>query len=104
MSEADFEKLAEQTTQEEVIVVTGSTIARKMLTTPAPLSILSRETLAAAGRATVGDIIQTLPAQQNGINAQTNNGGDGSTRVDIRGLGNARTLTLINGRRVVPSG
>jgi outer membrane receptor protein involved in Fe transport len=104
MSEADFEKLAEQTTKEEVIVVTGSTIGRKTLTTPAPLSILNRETLAAAGRATVGDIIQTLPAQQNGINAQTNNGGDGSTRVDIRGLGNARTLTLINGRRVVPSG
>jgi iron complex outermembrane receptor protein len=104
LSEAEFEKLAEQTTQEEVIVVTGSTIGRKTLTTPAPLSILSRETLSAAGRATVGDIIQTLPAQQNGINAQTNNGGDGSTRVDIRGLGNARTLTLINGRRVVPSG
>jgi iron complex outermembrane receptor protein len=104
LSEADFEKLAEQTAQEEVIVVTGSTIGRKTLTTPAPLSILNRETLAAAGRATVGDIIQTLPAQQNGINAQTNNGGDGSTRVDIRGLGNARTLTLINGRRVVPSG
>src|SRR5215510_11250007 len=59
MSEADFEKLAEQTSKEEVIVVTGSTIGRKTLTTPAPLSILNRETLAAAGRGTVGDIIQT---------------------------------------------
>ncbi|TMQ20116.1 MAG: TonB-dependent receptor [Deltaproteobacteria bacterium] len=104
LSDAEFAKLAEQESKEEVIIVTGSTIGRKSLTTPAPLSILNRELLNAAGRPTVGDIIQTLPAQTNGINAQTNNGGDGSTRVDIRGLGAARTLTLINGRRVVPSG
>jgi iron complex outermembrane receptor protein len=104
LSDAEFAKLAEQESKDEVIVITGSTIGRKTLTTPAPLTILNREALHAAGRATVGDIIQMLPAQQNGINAQTNNGGDGSTRVDIRGLGAARTLVLINGRRVVPSG
>ncbi|HEY0477303.1 MAG TPA: TonB-dependent receptor [Kofleriaceae bacterium] len=104
LSEAEFLKLAEQEAKEEVIIVTGSTIGRKSLTTPAPLTILNRETLNAAGRSTVGDIIQQLPAQSNGINAQTNNGGDGSTRIDIRGLGAARTLTLVNGRRVVPSG
>jgi iron complex outermembrane receptor protein len=104
LSDAEFAKLAEESSREEIIIVTGSTIGRKSLTTPAPLSILNRELLNAAGRATVGDIIQMLPAQTNGINAQTNNGGDGSTRVDIRGLGAARTLTLINGRRVVPSG
>jgi iron complex outermembrane recepter protein len=104
LSEAEFEKLAEQESKEEVIVVTGSTIGRKMLTTPAPLTVLNREALNAAGRSTVGDIIQQIPAQSNGINAQTNNGGDGSTRIDLRGLGAARTLTLINGRRVVPSG
>ncbi len=32
------------------------------------------------------------------------NGGDGSTRVNLRGLGTARTLVLLDGRRVVPSG
>ena len=104
LSEAEFEKLAEQESKEEVIVVTGSTIGRKMLTTPAPLTVLNREALNSAGRSTVGDIIQQIPAQSNGINAQTNNGGDGSTRIDLRGLGAARTLTLVNGRRVVPSG
>jgi outer membrane receptor protein involved in Fe transport len=103
LSDADFAKLAEQQA-EEIIVVTGSTIGRKTLTTPAPLTVLNRESLIAAGKSTVGDIIQFLPAQTNGINAQTNNGGDGSTRVDLRGLGAARTLTLINGRRVVSSG
>ncbi|HET7503868.1 MAG TPA: TonB-dependent receptor [Kofleriaceae bacterium] len=104
LTDEEFAKLAEQDSREEVITVTGSTIERKSLTTPAPLTILNREALNAAGRATVGDIIQQLPAQSNGINAQVNNGGDGSTRIDIRGLGAARTLVLINGRRVVPSG
>jgi outer membrane receptor protein involved in Fe transport len=104
LSDEELKKLAEQEAKEEVITVTGSTIERKTLTTPAPLTILNRDDLNAAGRATVGDIIQQLPAQSNAINAQVNNGGDGTTRVDIRGLGTARTLTLINGRRVVAGG
>ena len=104
LSDAELAKLSEQAAKEEVITVTGSTIERKTLTTPAPLTILSREDLGAAGRATVGDILQQLPAQSNAVNAQTNNGGDGATRVDIRGLGTGRTLTLLNGRRVVASG
>jgi outer membrane receptor protein involved in Fe transport len=104
LTDEELKKLAEQEAKEEVITVTGSTLERKTLTTPAPLTILSRDDLNATGRATVGDILQSLPAQSNAINAQANNGGDGSTRVNIRGLGTARTLTLINGRRVVPGG
>jgi iron complex outermembrane receptor protein len=104
LSDEELKKLSEQEAKEEVITLTGSTIERKTLTTPAPLTILNRDDLNAAGRATVGDIIQQLPAQSNAINAQFNNGGDGSTRVDIRGIGARRTLTLLNGRRVVPGG
>ncbi len=104
LTDEELAKLSEQAAKVEVITVTGSTIERKTLTTPAPLTILSREDLGAAGRATVGDILQQLPEQSNAINAQTNNGGDGSTRISIRGLGTNRTLTLLNGRRVVAGG
>jgi iron complex outermembrane recepter protein len=100
LSEAE----AEADPDGEVIVVTGSAIERRELTTVAPVSVVDKADLEAAGLATVGDILQNLPAQSNGINAQANNGGDGSTRVNLRGLGTARTLTLINGRRVVPGG
>jgi outer membrane receptor protein involved in Fe transport len=98
--------LAEQEAEAEaeVIVVTGSAIERKELTGPAPVSIIDKADIDAAGLSSVGDILQNLPSQSNAINVQFNNGGDGSTRVDIRGLGAARTLTLINGRRVVPGG
>ncbi|HSR97985.1 MAG TPA: TonB-dependent receptor [Kofleriaceae bacterium] len=104
LSDEELKKLSEQESKEEVITITGSAIERRDLTTPAPVAILKKEQLEQAGLATVGDILQKLPAQSNAINAQANNGGDGSTRVNIRGLGTNRTLTLINGRRVVSSG
>ena len=102
LSEAEAEASAEG--EGEVIVITGSAIERRELTTVAPVSVVDKADLESAGLATVGDILQNLPAQSNGINAQANNGGDGSTRVNLRGLGTSRTLTLMNGRRVVPGG
>ena len=102
LAEAEADATAEG--EGEIIVVTGSAIERKELTTVAPVSVVDKADLETAGLATVGDILQNLPAQSNGINAQANNGGDGSTRINLRGLGSNRTLTLINGRRVVPGG
>src|SRR6185437_2411164 len=43
-------------------------------------------------------------AQFGGSTVNINNGGDGSTRVSLRGLGTQSTLVLLNGRRMVPSG
>lgn len=105
LSDEELAKMAEQEAAgEEIIVVTGSTLDRRELTTAAPVTVLDKADLQSAGMATVGDIIQNLPAQSNAINAQVNNGGDGATRVNIRGLGANRTLVLLNGRRMVPGG
>ncbi len=89
---------------EEIFIVTGSLIERKELTTPSPVTVVSHEDMQQSGKVSVGDVLQNLPAQANGLNTQTNNGGNGSIRVSIRGLGEQRTLVLINGRRVVPGG
>ena len=88
----------------EQIVVTGSAIRRRDLITPAPVSILDRIDLDAAGSVSLGEILQRIPEQGNGINVQFNNGGDGSTRVNLRSLGVSRTLVLLNGRRIVNGG
>jgi iron complex outermembrane receptor protein len=104
VNESELMRLADRPSGDEVIIVTGSSIGRKTLSTPAPVTIIDRELLLAAGRTNLGDILQQLPGQTNGANAQINTGGNGSTRIDLRGLGTARTLTLINGRRVVASG
>jgi outer membrane receptor protein involved in Fe transport len=104
MSDDELAKLAEQEAKNEVITVTGSLIGRKEVDSPSPISVVDKEKLAGAGLTNVGDVLQKIPAQGNAINAQNNNGGDGSTRIDLRSLGTARTLVLLNGRRVVASG
>jgi iron complex outermembrane recepter protein len=105
LTDEELAALAEAEADEgEVIYITGSAIERRELTTPSPVSVLDKADLESAGLVNVGDILQNLPAQSNAINVQFNNGGDGSTRVDLRGLGTARTLVLLNGRRIVPGG
>src|SRR5262252_2195482 len=92
---------------EEEIVVTGSRVRRKDLTTPAPITVINKEQVEASGKVSIGDFLQTLPEQGNAVNTSMNNGpnaGDGSTRVSLRGLGTARTLVLLNGRRFVAGG
>ena len=91
-------------TASEEIVITGTRIKRKDLTTPAPITVISRSQMEASGRVSVGDFLQTLPEQGNAINTSINNGGNGATRVSLRGLGPERTLVLLNGRRFPPGG
>jgi iron complex outermembrane recepter protein len=88
----------------EDIVVTGSRIRRKDLSTPAPLAVFTREQIQQTGRANVGEFLQTLPWQANAINRGTNNGGNGAIRVNLRGIGVESTLVLLNGRRITPGG
>jgi iron complex outermembrane recepter protein len=89
----------------EEIVVTGSRIRRKDLTTPAPVAVLSKEQIQSSGKVSLGEFLQSLPEQGNAYNTSVNNSGSGATRVDLRGLGNPqRTLVLLNGRRMISSG
>src|SRR3977135_1608890 len=71
---------------EEEITVTGSRIRRKDLTTPAPVTVISRQQFEASGKMTIGYFLQTLPEQGNAPNFQLNTGGinygaDGTTRI-----------------------
>src|SRR4051812_47889707 len=42
---------------EEEIVVTGTRIRRKDLTTPAPVTVISREQVEASGKVSIGDFL-----------------------------------------------
>ena len=104
-SDEELAKLAAQNARTDVITpVTGSRIGRPAVDSPSPVSVVDREQLIGAGVTNLGDVLQKLPAQGNAINAQNNNGGDGSTRINLRSLGTNRTLVLLNGRGVVASG
>lgn len=89
----------------EEIVTTGSRIKRADLDSASPVTVLNREDLLAGGLTDVGNIIQTMPSMSGSpIGTTTNNGGNGAVLIDLRGMGVNRTVTLINGQRVVDGG
>jgi len=94
-----------QDVEEDEILVTGSRIVRQDLDSASPITTLDREELTITGVSDIGDLIQTIPSMSGSpIGTTTNNGGNGSVRIDLRGLGTDRTLTLVDGKRMVDSG
>ena len=89
----------------EEVVVTGSRVSRPDLDSASPISVVDREAILAYGVTDVGNLIQKMPSMSGSpIGTTTNNGGSGAVLIDLRGLGTARTLTLVNGQRVVDGG
>jgi len=93
---------AEEEEEIEEVVVTGSRLGVTEQSSTSPIKIIDREDLDDLAVTSIGDFIQDLPQNAGGLNAQNNNGGNGSTTVSLRGLGGGRTLILLNGRRHVP--
>lgn len=85
------------------IVVTGSRISQPDLKSNSPITVVSGEALQDQGVVNVEEALNQLPQVTPGLNANVNNGGNGTVTVDVRGLGASRTLVLVNGRRMVPS-
>ncbi len=94
----------EDTATLDRITVTGSRIKRADLETSQPVLVVTKADIAASGLAQVGDILQNLTTAGAALNQTFNNGGNGSTYVDLRDLGAARTLILVDGKRFAPDG
>ena len=89
----------------EKISVTGSRIKRIDVESASPVTIIGRAELEISGLTDIGAFLQSIPSMSGSpIGTTTNNGGNGSVQIDLRGLGTARTLTLVNGKRVVDGG
>lgn len=91
--------------QLEEIITTGSRIKRADLDSASPVTVIDRDILLAQGITDVGSLLQRMPSMAGSpIGTTTNNGGNGSVEIDLRGMGVDRTLTLINGKRTVDGG
>ena len=84
------------------IVVTGSRIPQPNLTSISPLTTVSQEDVKATGTTTIDTLTNSLPSVVGGQNLGQSINGTGTATIDLRGLGPARTLVLINGRRLQP--
>ncbi|SDD43845.1 TonB-dependent Receptor Plug Domain [Kordiimonas lacus] len=87
----------------EEVTVTGSRIVRRDLTAPSPISTVGAEEFQLTGAQNVEQVLATLPQTIPGFGGSSNNPGDGTATVDLRGLGSFRTLVLVNGRRYLQS-
>ena len=97
-----------QATVNETIVVTGSAIKSADLSSEQPLTIVTAEELQQSSAITLQQYLDKVPALGfQGLTSAQNSigtaGGSGNNFVDLRNLGPARTLVLVDGKRFPPS-
>jgi len=88
------------------VVVSGSRIAARGFNQPTPTTTLTAEELAKDAKPNLFETLVELPALQGSTGRTTNtfstsSGIQGLSSLSLRGLGTIRTLTLLDGQRVV---
>jgi len=88
------------------VVVSGSRIAARGFNQPTPTTSLTSADLEKAAKPNLFDTLTELPALQGSTGRTTNtystsSGIQGLSSLSLRGLGTIRTLTLLDGQRVV---
>ena len=88
----------------EEVIVTGTRIKRRDFSSPSPMATVDREEFEFSGQPTLEEYLNRMPQIQPDFGRTANNPGDGTARLNLRGMGAGRTLVLLNGRRLAPSG
>lgn len=92
----------------EEIVVTGSRIVRDGYEAPTPVSVINADQIQTSAAENMAQYIIALPSLSGSTTPQTtqnsvSGGGAGVSGLNLRGMGTARTLVLLNGQRLVGS-
>lgn len=101
-----YAQSAPASTEVEEVVVTGSRIARREIDALQPTVVTSEQAIEDSGLTNLGNVVRESPLfqaydQSTGDRASANSGDAGVTFANLYGLGSQRTLTLIDGKRVV---
>jgi len=95
----------DDTVELERVETTGSRLSQVDIEGAQPVTVIDRDDIERIGLNDLGDVIRQLPSITGSpLSTRTNNGGNGGTLVDIRGMGSARTLVVINGKRDITDG
>lgn len=93
-----------------VVVTSGSRIKRDNYSTAAPLLVVKSEDAALAGYSSTTQILQGTAVTggqgqvNNAFGGYVTDGGPGANTIGLRGFAPTRSLVLLNGRRMSPSG
>lgn len=102
--------LAQEATDVDELVVTGSRIKSSAYTSASPIQVITGETQTLQGLVDTAEVLQrsSLASGSFQVNNQltgfVTTGGPGVNTINLRGLGSNRNLVLLNGRRVGPAG
>ena len=89
----------------ERVIVTGSNIPTAEEVGPNPVDTYRRDDITRLGVRTPTDLILRIPSATGSNTTENNtNGGDGTTRISLRGIDPKETLVLQDGRRLATGG
>jgi outer membrane receptor protein involved in Fe transport len=91
---------AQDTEEEEAIVVTGSRIRQANLEATSPITSLTADDITTQGVTRLEDMTNQLPQVFATQGSAVSNGSSGTAELSLRGLGSGRTLVLLNGIRM----
>ena len=80
----------------------GDVYKRQGVESSSPILTVTADQIQQLQTPEVGQILNQLPSTLIGDNSSANNGSAGATTLDLRGLGEQRSLILIDGKRVTP--
>ena len=86
----------------KTIVVTGSRIPRPNLTAVSPVTVVDQVEVQLQGAILAEELLNQFPQVAPGQGQFISNGSSGTSTVDLRNIGPARTLVLVNGHRLGP--
>ena len=94
--------------EDNVVTVTGSRISARGYNQPTPTTTLTSDDIEKSAEPNIFNTIAQLPALQGStgnsvLTYSTSSGLQGLSAFSLRGLGAFRTLTLLDGQRVVPA-
>lgn len=99
------EESEDESADRQRIVITGSRIKSSELASVSPLQVLDASDIDVSGIANIQELLLDNPTFGSPALSRTNSNfltsGGGAATVDLRDLGSARTLVLVNGRRMV---
>ena len=89
--------------EQPTIVVTGSLIRNPNLIQANPVNVTTADQIELKQSNTAEDVLREIPGVVANIGSSVNNGNNGSSYVDLRGLGSNRNIVLLDGNRIVPA-
>ncbi|TZG26590.1 TonB-dependent receptor [Sphingomonas montanisoli] len=87
----------------DVIVVTGSLIRNPNLTASSPVASVGENEISLRQTTNAEQLIRNIPGVVPSLGANVNNGNNGTSQVDLRGLGEQRNIVLLDGKRIIPA-